>query len=341
MSSEKEITIYDIASFLKISPSTVSRGLKSHPKVNERTRKKILSAAKDLGYQSNQFASSLRSKKTYTIGVIVPRLDSYFMSTVLSGMEGVAQKNGYNLIISQSLEKQDKEITNAATMFSKRVDGLLVSLSYETRDLTHFEPFFKKGIPVVFFDRGLYHGDSTNVVIDNFRASYNITKHLIDQGCKRIMHISGNPLRDVYADRLNGYKKALEDNNIVYDEALVQMSDLNKDAGIAIAKSILKMNVKPDAVFTANDMTAVHCMNTLIDAGIKIPEEIAFAGFNNDPISSIIQPKLTTINYPGAAMGEAAVMSFLNHINGVSSVKTTNTIILRSDLIIRESSLKK
>ncbi len=148
MPDDKEITIYDIAKHLNISATTVSRGLKDHPTINKNTRKKIFEAAKHLGYRSNTFASSLRSKKTFTIGVIVPRLNSYFMSSALAGMEDAASRENYNLIISQSLENAEKEVANAHTMFNKRVDGLLVSLAYDTENIDHFAPFFKKGIPV-------------------------------------------------------------------------------------------------------------------------------------------------------------------------------------------------
>jgi len=341
MADDKEITIYDIAKHLNISATTVSRGLKDHPAINKNTRKKIVEAAKQLGYRSNTFASSLRSKKTFTIGVIVPRLNSYFMSSVLAGMEDAASRESYNLIISQSLENAEKEVTNAHTMFNKRVDGLLVSLAYDTRNIHHFDPFFKKGIPVVFFDRIYPHVDSTSIVIDNYKAAYDVTKHLIDQGCRRIMHLGGNMLRNVYADRLKGYKQALHDHNISFDEKkLLYISRLNEEAGTKAAEHILKMTSKPDAVFSANDTAAVYCMMKLKEAGIRIPADIAFAGFNNDPISKIIEPNLTTVNYAGYDVGEAAVTTLINHLNGVASVKTTNSIILRSDLIIRASSLK-
>src|SRR5215831_3814761 len=170
MSEEKEITIYDIARHLNISATTVSRGLKDHPAINKNTRKKIFDAARHLGYRSNTFASSLRSKKTFTIGIIVPRLNSYFMSSVLAGMEDAANRESYNLIISQSLESSEKEISNAHTMFNKRVDGLFSTLAYATENIDHFEPFFKKGIPVIFFDRIYNHPDSTSVIIDNYKA---------------------------------------------------------------------------------------------------------------------------------------------------------------------------
>jgi LacI family transcriptional regulator len=341
MPDDKEITIYDIAKHLNISATTVSRGLKDHPAINKNTRKKIFEAAKHLGYRSNTFASSLRSKKTFTIGAIVPRLNSYFMSAALAGMEDAASRENYNLIISQSLENAGKEVANAHTMFNKRVDGLLVSLAYDTENIHHFDPFFKKGIPVVFFDRVYPHIDSTSIVIDNYKAAYDITKHLIQQGCRKIMHLGGNLLRNVYAERLKGYKQALRDHNIAVDEKkMVYISKLSEEAGVKAAEHILKMSSKPDAVFSANDTAAVYCMMKLKEAGIRIPDDIAFAGFNNDPISKIIEPNLTTVNYSGYDIGEAAVTTLINHLNGISSIKTTNSIILRSDLIIRGSSLK-
>ena len=341
MPDDKEITIYDIAKHLNISATTVSRGLKDHPAINKNTRKKIFEAAKHLGYRSNTFASSLRSKKTYTLGVIVPRLNSYFMSSALAGMEDAASRENYNLIISQSLENAEKEVANAHTMFNKRVDGLLASLAYDTENIDHFAPFFKKGIPVVFFDRIYPHSASTSIVIDNYKAAYDVTKHLIDQGCRRIMHLGGNMLRNVYADRLKGYKQALRDHSIPFDEKkMLYISRLSEEAGTKAAEQILKMSTKPDAVFSANDTAAVYCMMKLKEAGVRIPTDIAFAGFNNDPISKIIEPNLTTVNYSGYDVGEAAVNTLINHLNGVSSIKATNSIILRADLIIRASSLK-
>jgi LacI family transcriptional regulator len=341
MAGEKEITIYDIANYLKISATTVSRGLKDHPAINKNTRKKIFDTAAELGYRSNTHASSLRSKKTHTIGVLVPRLNSHFMSSALAGMEDTARQEGYNLIISQSLESSTKEITNAHTMFNKRVDGLLVSLAYDTENIKHIEPFLKKKIPVIFFDRVYAHNDCTSIVIDNYKAGYEVTKHLIEQGFRRIMHLGGNMLRNVYLDRLKGYKQALRDFKIPFTEKLVHISQLTEEAGAEAAELILGMSKKPDAVFSANDTCAVYCMIRLKETGIRIPDDIAFAGFNNDPISKVIEPNLTTVNYSGYQVGEEAVRNLINHLTGISSIKITNTIVLRSDLIIRDSSLKK
>ncbi|SFD98297.1 transcriptional regulator, LacI family [Chitinophaga sp. CF118] len=342
MPEDREVTIYDIAKHLNISAATVSRGLKNNPMINKNTRKKIIEAAKALGYQSNTFASSLRSRQTHTLGVLVPRLNSYFMSSVLAGMESAANRHGYNLIIAQSLEDVEKEKLNAATMFNKRVDGLLVSLSYNTQDINHLEPFFKRKIPVVFFDRVHPHNESTSVVINNFSAAYNITKHLIEQGCKRIMHLGGNVLRNVYKERLEGYQQALKDHNLPFSEKLHLTSTLSEQAGIDAARYILDLapDKRPDAVFSANDTAAVYCMLTLKAEGLRIPEDVAFAGFNNDPISKIIEPNLTTVDYPGDIVGNTAATSIINHLKGISDLYITNSITLRADLVIRASSLK-
>jgi LacI family transcriptional regulator len=338
---EKEITIYDIAKGLGISPATVSRALNDHPAVNVNTKQRIFDKASQMGYRSNMFASNLRKQRTNAIGVIVPRLNSYIQSSVIAGMEKIANEAGYTLIISQSMESADKEIANAKTMFNGRIDGLLVSIAANTESIDHFEPFFKKGIPLIFYDRVAEHKQCTSVVIDNVQAAYKATAHLIEQGCKKIVHICGNLKVNVYADRLNGYKYAHIDHNLPFSESLIISNNLSEEAGITAAEQILKMNPLPDGIFAANDASAISCMKALKQAGLSIPKDIAFVGFNNDPVSRVVEPNLTTIEYPGYEMGEVAARNLINHLDGVADISTTNTITLRSDLIIRESSMKK
>lgn len=340
MIREKEVTIYDLARKLNISIATVSRALKDDPVVSKKTKKKIADLAEEMGYRSNHFARNLRNQKTNTIGVIVPRLNSYFMSTVIAGIESVANAKGYNLIISQSSESFDKEMASAKTMFNNRVDGLLVSLAYDTEDVRHFDSFFKRKIPLIFFDRVVDHENCTNVLIDNRKAAYEATTHLIKQGCKRIVHITATPKRNVYVDRLQGYKQALHDNQLSFNDNQVIISNLSQEAGALAANEILEMNPLPDGIFVANDNCAVGCMLALKQSGIKIPHDIAFVGFNNDPVSKVIEPNLTTINYPGYEMGEVAARNLINHLNGSATIRSTNTIILRSELIVRDSSKK-
>jgi len=226
-------------------------------------------------------------------------------------------------------------------MFNNRVDGLLVSLAYNTEDLSHFDIFLKKNIPVIFFDRVMEDENYTNIIIENKKAAYEATTHLIEQGCKKIVHITASSKQNVYKNRLDGYKQALADHGLKFDKKNVIAGNLSLEAGEAAAELILQMKPLPDAVFVANDNCAVGCMIALKNAGILIPEDIAFVGFNNDAVSKVIEPNLTTINYPGYEMGEFAARNLINHLNGTSNIQTTNTIILRAEFIIRQSSKRR
>ena len=340
MKSNKEVTIYDVAKALSISPSTVSRGLKDHPQISKETKKRILTVAGEMGYQHNKFASSLRKRRTETIGVVVPKLNSYFMATAIAGIEKVTNQHGYGLIISQSQESGKQEVSCISTLFNSRVDGLLISLAYDTENLDHFNIMFNKNIPVVFFDRVAECNGCMSVVIDNYKAGYEATNHLIKQGCRRIVHLGGNLLRNVYSERFRGYRQALADNGIKYDQDLLIISELNNQSGIDAARTILKMKIRADGLFTANDTSAVATMVELQRSGIKIPDEIAVVGFNNEPISQVIQPNLTTVDYPARETGEIAATSLINKLNNSQSI-SLSTIVLNHTLIVRQSSLRK
>jgi LacI family transcriptional regulator len=339
MKINREVTIYDIAGKLSLSPSTVSRALKDHAHINKDTKKKIIAMAKELGYQRNKFASNLRLRKTHTLGVVVPRLNSYFMATAISGIENITNGNGYSLIISQSQESGKKEAESVKTLFNSRVDGLLVSLAYDTRSLDHFKILFEKNIPVVFFDRVYECKGCASVVIDNYQAAYDAVSHLIDQGCARIYHLGGNQLRNVYAERMKGYRQALADNGIGFEKELAMISDLDSNSGIEAVKNILRMKKRPDAIFTANDNSAVTVILELKKAGLMVPGDIAVAGFNNEPMSQVIVPNLTTVDYPAREMGEVAAATLINKLNNSNSVNLSR-IVLEHKLIIRESTLR-
>jgi LacI family transcriptional regulator len=340
MKPKKDITIYDIAQHLDLSSATVSRGLKDHPAINKNTRKKIQDAAKQLGYRHNNFASSLRKQKTNTIGVIVHELNSNFITSVLAGIEKVTTEAGYDLIIAHSSESYEKEAANASNFFHKRVDGLIASLAFDTKDLEHYKSFEEKGIPVIFFDRVEENTESTKVIIDNYKCGYQATQHLVEQGCKRIVLVTASLMRNVYAQRHKGYTDALFDNGIPFNKDYVLIKDLSEQCGVEAAKQILKMKPLPDGAFITNDFSAAVCMQTLKESGIRIPEDIAIVGFNNDVIGKIVEPQLTTVHYPGIDMGEIAARNLINHLKGVSNIKHTQTIVVRSELIIRKSSLK-
>ncbi len=337
---EKEVTIYDIAKILRLSPATISRALNDHPAINSKTKASIVAKSAELGYRSNTFATNLRKRTTETLGVIVPRLNSFFMSSVLAGMEQAASKDGYNLLISQSLESEKKEKVNATTMYNSRVDGLLVSVAYDSDNYDHFETFIKKGIPLLFFDRVIEHPKCTGVVIDNQLAGYQATSHLIQQGCQRIMHVTGSLKRNVYIDRFAGYRRALNEYNLPFDDTLLRETDLSHEAGIAAAMSWERFTDRPTGAFIANDVCAVSFMKTVQEKGYDIPSDIAVVGFNNDQLSLVIEPKLTTVHYPGLQMGTVAIKTMIGHLNGTTKMDPSTKIVLDTELIVRKSSLK-
>jgi LacI family transcriptional regulator len=339
---KKDVTIYDLAKELSLSTATISRSLQDHPAVNKATKQKVLKKAKELGYRYNTFAGSLRMQRTNTIGFLVHELNSNFITSVLAGIEKITTESGYDLLIAHSSESFEKEIANAHNFFNKRVDGLIASLTFETENLEHFQPFNDKGIPLIFFDRADEHNlNNTAVIIDNFKCGYQATKHLIEQGCKRIAMVTSNLKRNVYSERHRGYKQALHDYKLHYDERHVIINDLSEEAATKTAHRILKMHQVPDGIFVTHDFTAAVCMQVFKDNGYRIPEDIAIVGFNNDAIGKLVQPQLTTIDYPGRELGEIVARNLIEQLNGADVLQKTNTIIIRSDLIIRQSSLKK
>ncbi len=339
MNRSREVTIYDVAKELNLSPSTVSRGLKNHPHISKETIKKIQAVANRMGYRRNKFASNLRQKHTNTIGVVVPRLSSYFMATVLAGIEKVTSENEYGLIITQSQESWKKEISCVSTLFNSRVDGLLVSLAYDTKDMNHFNIFFNRGIPVVFFDRVADCHNCISIIIDNYKAGYEATRHLIEKGCKRIVHIGGSMLRNVYSERYRGYRQALSDNGLQDNPGMLFVNDMSGQAGKDVAQKILRKKPRPDGLFFSNDTTAVAAIVELKKAGVRIPEDIAISGFNNEPVSQVIYPNLTTIDYPAREIGEVAATSLINKLKN-SMKADLSLVVLKHNLIIRESTLR-
>ena len=341
MTNRKEVTIYDIAKSLNLSASTVSRGLNNHPAIKIETARKIKETAQSMGYQQNAFASNLRKNRSNTIGVILPRLDSNFQSSVVSGIEKIMNQSGFNLIISQSRESVEKEIANTTTLFNSRVDGLLVSLTCDTCNLDHLDKFLNKGIPVIFFDRVMEHPgySCTKVVINNEGAGFDATNHLIEQGCRRIMYVSDNLTSNVYSDRHQGYKRALKHHHIPTDPELTFVNKLDEDSGVRTFNRYLKYKDPPDGIFAANDTSAVAMITQFKQAGYNVPGDIAVVGFNNVHISRVVDPSLTTVHYPGVEMGEVAASTLIEILNSDGPV-ITKTVVLDHQLIIRKSSLK-
>ncbi|MCV9386607.1 LacI family DNA-binding transcriptional regulator [Reichenbachiella ulvae] len=341
MKRSKEITIYDIATELNVSPSTVSRALKKHKSIGKETIKKVEKKASQLGYRPNVVAANLRNQKTHTIGVIISRVDRPFISTLIGGIESEAKKKGYHVIFAQSHDKVKLEIENANVLFNSRIDGLIVSLAMETKSYEHFKPFLDKEIPLVFVDRVTETLNTDLVVIDNTHSAYIATKHLIEQGCTRIAHFAGAQHRNVYRNRRTGYENALTEAGLPVDNSLIlELKHLNSEEGYKAAEKILTGKNRPDGIFASNDTTAVSVIQCAKKLGIKVPEELAVVGFNNDPICTIIDPALSTIDHPAKQMGELAARQLLEHKSD-PIIDSSSTIKLKTSLIQRASSTRK
>jgi LacI family transcriptional regulator len=339
MKKKSEVTIYDIAKELNVSPSTVSRALKDHHSIGKKTKKAVIKLAEQRGYQPNAIAASLRISRTNSIGVITPWINRPFISSLISGVEMTVNNSGYNVIISQSHDKYESEVNNAQALYNSRIEGLVVSLAMETRKYDHFDKFIKNNIPIVFVDRVPEEVNTTKVVIDNFAAGFKATEHLIEQGCKRLAHIGGAPHRNVYRDRRDGFIAALNKYQIDVDDQLIIESDaLSSEEGHKIAEQLLSLSDRPDGVFVANDTAATSVIQVARDKGISVPDELAIIGFNNDPVCTIIAPSLSTISHPAIEMGMLAAQQVLNREGDIVSKQT---ILLDTEVIIRASSKRK
>lgn len=334
------VTIHDISKALEIDSSTVSRALNNSPRVSQKTKDKILSKANELGYQRNSLASKLRTNKSHSIGIIVPRIARQFFSSVIAGVEETAFDAGYDVIICQSLDDFEREKKLMTTLLSNRVDGVLISVSMKTTNHDHFKEYQKQGFPILFFDRPCNLENSTNVIIDDFKISQEATEHLIEQGCKNIVHFAGPQNSQLYQRRTNGYKAALEKHNIPVQENYIFESTLMKEDGIAMATKILNLP-KVDGVFSSNDISAINAMQYLKEKGIRIPKDIAFVGFSNEAVSAVIEPSLSTIKQPDFEMGKVAASLLFEQINTKTNLRIIQTKILEPELIIRNSSRKR
>ncbi len=339
MNRKPEPTIHDIARELKISASTVSRALQNNPRISQKTREKIKALADSMGYRPNSLASNLRNKKSNTIGIVVPLINRHFFSSVISGVEDVASKAGYTVVISQSNDLANNETAIVQSMLANRVDGLIISIAMQCSSYEHLKIFRKKNIPLVFFDRAVPEIEADKIVVDDFMGGYRVTKHLIEQGYQHIGHIAGPQNLMTYLDRKNGYKEALRQSGIPYDETLVVINTLTSEEGESAVKLMMDLPYPPDAIFCGNDTTALSAMIYLRDKGIRIPEDIGIVGFSNEPFSRVVSPSISTIAQPGFLMGQKAAEMILNQI--AHKEKTFKTLVLPTELIIRESSNRK
>lgn len=338
------VTIKDIAKALGLSTSTVSRALRDSYEISPETKKVVLEYAKEINYRPNPIALSLKEKRSRSIGIVVSEIANSFFSQAINGIESVAHSKGYNVIITQSHESYEKEISSLQFLSSRSVDGCLLSVSTETKDFTHITDLHNRGMHIVCFDRLVGEMETHKVSVDNFKGAYDATAHLIKNGYKRIAHLSNSEYLSITKERQSGYKKALEDNRIDYDESLVKQclhgGMIYEEVEDAMNR-LMKGKNKPDAIFASADKLTTNCMRYCKTKQIKIPDDVAVVGFSNLDLTELLSPSLSVVRQPAFEMGRISAELLIKMIEAKRATTDFESIVLPADVFERESSLRK
>tara|TARA_R110002012_G_scaffold321944_1_gene552634 strand:- start:89923 stop:90945 length:1023 start_codon:yes stop_codon:yes gene_type:complete len=336
--ANKKTTLKDIANVLNISTAAVSKAMQDNSRISDKTKQAVKKVAKQLNYQPNHLASALRKGKSNLVGVIVPRTNSNFFSSVIQNMEEVLNKNGYQIIITQSNESYQKECDTINTLLFTQVDGIIASMANETIDLSHYEKVKMNGIPLILFDRGENDLNVDYIGINDYDSSHLIVEHLIAQGKKRIAHIGGYRHTRIFNNRIRGYIDAIKKNNLPSDDELLLESSLTIEDGREKMKQLLALKFPPDAVYVASDYAALGALQVLQENNIAIPNKIALVGFGNEPFTAMVSPTLSTINQHSAEIGKLAAQTFLRLVEKPNLKQSLTKKILTAELIVRDSS---
>lgn len=334
------VTIKDLAKALGISPSTVSRALKDHPDISPETKKAVRDLAEKLNYHPDPIALSLKKKQSRVIGVMVPEIVHYFFSTVISGIEDLAYDSGYRVMICQSNEHFGNEVKNIEALLASRVDGILVSVSKETTSFRHLEQVLEQRIPLVMFDRVAPDLPVDKVTVDDFQGAYEAVSHLIEMGCRRIVHYATSSHLEIGKQRLEGYLKALREHHLPVREEDILRCDLWEDAEKNTV-GIMQRAEKPDGIFAVNDFTAVSTIKTLQKLGYRVPDDVAVVGFTNGQIADVVTPALTSVEQFGYHLGKTAAKMLLDRLKDPEKIIPPRRETIKTKLIVKESSLRK
>ncbi|WP_299549321.1 LacI family DNA-binding transcriptional regulator [Seonamhaeicola sp.] len=341
MGNKKKATIKDIANVLNISPAAVSKALHNDSRISEKTKKAVRQVAKNLNYQPNHLASALRKGKSNLVGVIVPRTNSNFFSSVIQNIEEVLNKEGYNIIITQSNESYKKECDNIDTLLFTQVDGIIASMANETVELDYYEKVKSKGIPLILFDRGENDLNVDYIGINDYDSSHMIVEHLVNQGCKRIAHIGGYKHTRIYNNRIRGYIDAIKKHHLPLEDDLLIESNLTTKDGRVKMQQLLDLKNRPDAVYVAGDYAALGALQVLNENNINIPQDMALVGFGDEPFTAMVTPTISSVNQHSADIGKLAALTFLEHAKKEVITQSLNKQILDAELIVRASSAIK
>lgn len=331
------MTMKDIARELGVSVATVSRALKDSPRISEDRRKVIQAYAREHNFYPNVIGEALRHSRIMpqkVIGVIVPEFTHYYFSSILTGIEEAAFARGFNIMVTLSDEKYEREVRICENFHRNKVCGVIVSQAKDTRTYDHYQKLIDAGIPLVFYDRICTGVNASRVVVDDYMGAYNAVTHLIESGCKRIAFYGGPMLLEISKNRYNGYKDALLKHGMAVDESIVKICDNRNDAEM-VTPEILALDHRPDGFFAVNDDTAIGILYTVKRAGYKVPDDISICGFTNGQRAIACDPMLTTVEQRGKLVGEEAAEILMDKVEGLSPIEKVEKRVVRTRLIIR------
>ena len=337
MKSQKHTSLKDIAQALGVSVPTVSRALKDSPDISRALCEKAKWMAREMNYRPNPFALSLRKNAPRIIGVVVPDIVTHFFASILNGIENMAVKNGYFVIITTSHESYEHEKRNVENLVNMRVEGIIACLSQETTDYTHFAELKDINMPLIMFDRVCLTDQFSSVVADGEHSAQMATQHLLDNGCKRVAFIGGANHLDIVKRRKHGYLEALRNNKIPIEKELVVCRKIDYEEGKIAAQTLLALPNPPDAVLAMNDTLAFAAIEVIKSHGLRVPNDIALIGYTDEQHANYIEPKLSAVSHQTYEMGETACLLLIDQIRGDKAIRQ---VMIPTHLQIRESSIK-
>ena len=338
------VTIKDIAKALGLSTSTVSRALRDSYEISPETKERVLLYAKEANYRPNPIALSLKEKRSSSIGVVVSEIANSFFSQAINGIESVAQEMGYNVIIAQSKEDFEREVSALRYLASRSVDGILISVSAGTSDFSTINDLYLRGMPMVSFDRVVDHLNMHKVMVDNYKGAYDATTHLIKNGYKKIACIASSAFLSITQERVEGYKNALQEHGLKVDESLITYcphSGLIYEEVEDAMLQLMKLKNKPDAILACSDKITTNVMRHCKRSNIDIPTKLGLIGFSNLDLTELLTPSLSIVSQPADEMGRIAATLLIKMIESKKPITDFEKVILPTELYQRESSAKK
>jgi LacI family transcriptional regulator len=331
------MNLKQLAKELNLSISAVSKALRDSHEISASTKAAVIAKAKELNYQVNPFASSLRKQKSKTIAVLVPEVANNFFSLAINGIESIAQERGYHVLIYLTHEDMQKEIAITKLLQNGRVDGIMMSLSSQTSNIIHLEELKEKQIPLVLFDRVADNIDCPKINTDDYKSSYRATEHLITNGCKKIAFLSISNHLSISNKRMNGYADAIKTNGLSFENNLIVECSNDDAENKSILKKLLKSKKRPEAIFASVEKLALNVYEVCKELKINIPNDVKLIGFSNLQTASLLHPSLTTITQPAFEMGREAASILFKIIEkrGYNLIMEKTT--LKSEIIFRES----